>query len=56
MSDLPTRDSLKRAGVTLNDAAPVLREYVRGNLKTEAEWRETKRLDWLDLRGVSDDD
>lgn len=39
MTDLPTRNSLKRAGVTLNDARPVLRDYVRGVLMTEAEWR-----------------
>ena len=40
MSDLPSRDSFKRSGVTLMDAKPILAAYVRGELKTEAEWRE----------------
>ena len=37
---LPSRDSFKRSGVTLMDAKPILAAYVRGELQTEAEWRE----------------
>jgi len=40
MSNLPSRDSFKRAGVTLMDAKPILAVYVRGELLTAAEWRD----------------
>ena len=39
---LPSRDSFKRRGVrhSLIDAKPILAAYIRGDLKTEAEWCE----------------
>ncbi len=40
MSDLPSRESFKRSGVTLMDAKPILAAYVRGDLQTDAERRE----------------
>ncbi len=44
MSELPSRESFKRSGVTLTDASPILAAWVREELKTEAEWREG--IDW----------
>ena len=38
MSDLPSPESFKRSGVTLNDAKPILRAYVLGRLRTLEEW------------------
>ncbi len=35
---LPSRKSLKRQGVTLDDASPILRDYVRRELMTLEEW------------------
>ncbi len=32
VSDLPTRESFKRAGITLDDVKPILRAYVLGQL------------------------
>lgn len=51
MIERPTRDSLKRAGVTLDDAAPVLRDYVRGDLMTRQELVDSSAIEafacWL---------
>jgi len=44
MSDLPSRESFKRSDVTLMEAKPILAAYVRGELKTDVEWREA--IDW----------
>ncbi len=44
LSDLPSRESFKRNGVTIMDVKPVLAAFMREELKTEAEWRDS--IDW----------
>ena len=56
MSDLPSPDSFKRSGVTLDDVKPIIRAYVMGRLVDreaidyEAATDQLGLIDWIAMQ------